>query len=137
MAPNLVHVCRFIWEWTYAKYSSPITITGSILGILGVTNSSLLKLSNGWTDWHQIWQTCADSYGNGYTPNKLSFETQGGTWGGGLGGQTFNTIHNTPRGILVVFRGLQIQMSGELSNGSTDWHQIWYMSADSYGNGHS
>ena len=42
---------------------------------------SLLKLSNGWTDWHQIWHTCADSSGNGYTPNKVPFETQGGHLG--------------------------------------------------------
>ena len=42
---------------------------------------SMLKLSNCWTDWHQIWHTCSNSSGNGYTPNKLPFETQGGTWG--------------------------------------------------------
>ena len=47
-------------------------------------------MSNGWSDWHQIWYTCADSSGNGYTPNKLPRETQGGTWGV-LGGQTFNS----------------------------------------------
>ena len=40
------------------------------------------KLPNGWTDWHQIWHTCADSSGNGYTPNKLPLETQGGHLGG-------------------------------------------------------
>ena len=41
------------------------------------------KLPNGWTDWHQMWHTCADSYGNGYTPNKLPLETQrGGVLGG-------------------------------------------------------
>ena len=26
-------------------------------------------------DWHQIWHICADSSGNGYTPNKLPIET--------------------------------------------------------------
>ena len=41
------------------------------------------KLSNGWTDWHQIWHTSADPSGNGYTPNKLPLETQGGHLGGG------------------------------------------------------
>ena len=40
------------------------------------------KLPNGWADWHQIWHICANAYGNGYTPNKLPFETQGGNlWG--------------------------------------------------------
>ena len=70
------------------------------------------KLPNGWADWHQIWHTCANSYGIGYTPNKLPLETQGGTWGV-LGGQQFKSI-------------------GKLS----DWHQLWFTSADSSGNGH-
>ena len=96
---------------------------------MGVTNSnvwgscqtgrpigtSLLKLSNGWTDWHQIWHTCADSSGNEYTPNKLPFETQGAL--GVLGGQTLKSLK-------------------KLSNGWTDWHQLWFTSAASSGNGH-
>ena len=49
-------------------------------------------------------------------PNKVNLKTQGG--------------------ISVGFRGSQIQNSGRLSNGWTDWHQIWYTSADSSGNGH-
>ena len=73
---------------------------------------SLGKLSNGWTDWHQIWHTSADPSGNGYTPNKLSLETQGG-----YGGQTFKSL-------------------GKLSKGRTDWHQHWFMFADESGNGH-
>ena len=49
------------------------------------------KLPNGWADRHQIWHTCANSYGNGYTPNKLPLETQGGHLGGitGLTIQTY------------------------------------------------
>ena len=72
------------------------------------------KLPNGWADWHQIWHTCVNSYGNGYTPNKLPLETQGGTGGGG--------------GV----RGQQFKNLGKLS----DWHQLWFTSADSSGNGH-
>ena len=49
-------------------------------------------------------------------PNKLNLKTQRGISGG--------------------FRGSQIQKSGRLSNGWTDWHQIWYTSADSSRNGH-
>ena len=75
----------------------------------------MLKLSNDWTDWHQMWHTCADSSGNGYTINKLPFETQGSTWG--LGGQIFKSLE-------------------KLSNGWTDWHQLWFTSADSSGSGH-
>ena len=70
-------------------------------------------MSNGWSDWHQIWYTCADSSGNGYTPNKLPLETQGGGTWWVLGGQQFESI-------------------GKLS----DWHQLWFTSADSSGNGH-
>ena len=40
----------------------------------------------------------------------------GGGWGGGLGGHKFKSL-------------------GKLSNGCTDWHHIWYTSADSSGNG--
>ena len=72
----------------------------------------MLNLSNGWTDWHQMWHTCADSSVNGYTPNKLPFETQGG-----FRGQTFKSLE-------------------KLSNVWTDWHQLWFTSEDSSGNEH-
>ena len=49
-------------------------------------------------------------------PNKLNLKTQRGISGG--------------------FRGSQIKKYGRLSNGLTDWHQIWYTSADSSWNGH-
>ena len=50
------------------------------------------KLPNGWTDWHQIWHTCADSSGNGYMPNKLNLKTQGAFGGGGLGGHKSQSL---------------------------------------------
>ena len=70
------------------------------------------KLPNGWADWRHIWHTCANSYGNGYTPKKLPLETQGGHLGV-LGCQQFKSL-------------------GKLS----DWHHPWFTSADSSGNGH-
>ena len=133
--------------------------------VLGGHNfKSLLKLSNGWTDWHQIWHT----YANGYTPNKLPFETQGGGHLGVLGGQTFKSLesrhsagligtnfgsrlrihlemdiyaknkspHNTPGDIGGGLGGHKFKCLGKLSDCSTDWYNIWYMSADSSGNGH-
>ena len=42
---------------------------------------------------------------------------KGAFGGGGLGGQTFKS-------------------QGKLSNGWADWHQLWFTSADSSGNGH-
>ena len=75
-------------------------------GVLGGHKfKSMLKLSNDWTDWHQIWHTCADSSVDGYTQNKLPFETQGGVHLGVLGGQTFKILE-------------------KLSNGGTDWHEV-------------
>ena len=95
----------------------PSISQGAFWGVLGGHKfKRLLNLSNGWTDWHQIWHTRAGSSGNRYTPNKLPFETQGGHFGV-LGGQTFKSLE-------------------KLSNGWTDWHQLWYTSADSSGNGH-
>ena len=46
----------------------------------------------------------------------LPLDTQGGIVGG-IGGQKCKSLENLP-------------------NGWTDWHQIWYTSAASYGNGH-
>ena len=75
-------------------------------------------LPNGWTDWHQIRYTSADSSGNGHrlNPSRPSIP-QGALGGGGLGGHTFKRL-------------------GKLSNGCTDWHRMWYTSVDSSGNGH-
>ena len=70
------------------------------------------KLPNGYAVCHQIWHTCAISYGNVYTPKKLPLETQG--------------VH------LGVLGGEQFKHLGKLS----DWHQLWFTSAYSSGNGH-
>ena len=55
------------------------------------------KLPNGWADWNQIWHACANSYGNGYTPNKLRLDTQGGHLGV-LGGKQFKSLGGCPIG---------------------------------------
>ena len=97
----------------------PSISQGAFWGVLeGHKFKSLLKLSNGRTDWHNIWHTCADSSGNGHGLN-TSRPTipKGHLGGGGLGGHKFKCL-------------------GKLSNCSTDLHQIWYMSVDSSGNGH-
>ena len=63
------------------------------------------KLPNGWTKFGT----------HVHTPNKLPLVTKGGTWGV-LGGKQFKSL-------------------GKLSKGWTDWHQLWFTSADSSGNG--
>ena len=42
LAPNLLHVCGFIWEWTYAKNNLPLDIPGGILG--GFRGSQYAKI---------------------------------------------------------------------------------------------
>ena len=85
----------------------------------GQTFKSQGKLSNGWTDWHQLWFTSADSSGNGHRLNTSHPSIpQGACRGGGvLGGHTFKSL-------------------GKLSNGWTDWHHLFFTRLDSSGNGH-
>ena len=64
---------------------------------MGVTNLSLGKLPNGWTDWHQIRNTSVDSSWNGHKlkiirPTIPHGGIGGG--GGGLGGQQFKSMGN-------------------------------------------
>ena len=123
------------------------------------------KLTNGWANWHKIWHTCANSYGIGYMPNKLPLETQWGTWRV-LGGQQFKSLGklsdwhqlwftsadssrnghrlNTCRPSIPqgAFRGGGLgchtfKSLGKLSNGWTDWDQIWHTSVDPPGNGYT
>ena len=59
LAPNLVQICE-----------------------VGHKFKSLGKLSNNWTDWHQIWYTSADSSGNGHRLNTIRPSiSQGAFWG--------------------------------------------------------
>ena len=91
---------------------------GDCGGFRGSKTQSLENISNGWTDWHQIWYTSADSSRNGHRLKTISPSIhQGAFGGGGFRGQKFKCLENLP-------------------NGWTDWHQIWYTSADSNGNGH-
>ena len=92
---------------------------GHLGGFRGQTFKSLGKLSNGWTDWHQLWFRSADSSGNGHrlNPSRPSIPQGAFRGGGAVGGHKFKSLE-------------------KLSNGCTDWHYIWYMSADSSGNGH-
>ena len=79
-------------------------------GLGGQTFKSQGKLSNGWTDWHQLWFTSADSSGNGHRLNASRPTIPQGAFWGVLGGHQFKCMV-------------------KLSNGSNDWHHIWYMSA--------
>ena len=71
---------------------------GGVLG--GQTFKSHGKLSNGWTDWHQVWFTSADSSGDGHMLNTSHpLNTLGQICprrhvGGGGGGVTHSIIKN-------------------------------------------
>ena len=55
-------------------------------GLRGQKCKSLENLPNGWTDWHQIWYTSADSSQNGHRLKTISPSIhQGAFRGGGLG----------------------------------------------------
>ena len=80
-----------------AKYYSPLNTIGGIGGgVYGVTNLSLGKLPNGWTDWHHIRYTSVDSSGNVHRLKTIRPTIpQGGIGGGvGLGGQQFKILEN-------------------------------------------
>ena len=179
-------LCGFIWEWTQAKSKSPLrghhilyksadssgnrhrlnTIRRSIPQwvLRGHKFKSLGKLSNSWTDWHQIWYTSKAKY-NGRRLNTIRPSIFQGTFGGGgLGGHKFKcllksaepigTKFGTPvqihlgmdirqkiafrdtRGHLGVLGGQTFNILEKLSNGWTNWHQLWFTSEDSSGNGH-
>ena len=67
----------------------PRVTPGGIWGVLGGGKlKNLEKLPNGWTNWHQIWHTCADSSGNGHRLKTISPSIpQGAFWGGFRGSQ--------------------------------------------------
>ena len=69
LAPNLAHVCRLIWECINAKEVASRDTRGQWGGVGGQTFKGLVKLSNGWTDWHQLWFTSADSSVNEHRLN--------------------------------------------------------------------
>ena len=126
LAPNLVQICGFVWEWTWAKYNSPPppippppNTTGVIRGGGGsVTHSKVLGSCQTTGLIGATWYTSADSSGNGHRLNTIRPSISHGAFGGGeLGFHQFKSML-------------------KLSNGWTDWHQLWFTSADSSGNGH-
>ena len=54
-------------------------------GLGGQKYKSLKNLPNGWTDWHQIWYTSADSSRNGHRLKTISPSIHQGEFGGGGG----------------------------------------------------
>ena len=51
-------------------------------GFRGQKIKNLEKLPNGWTNWHQMWHTCADSSGNGHRLEIIRSSRPQGGFGG-------------------------------------------------------
>ena len=114
LAPTLVDVCGFIWEWIYSKQIAPRDTRGHLGVFRGSNIQKYWEAVKRLADWHQLWFTSADSSGNGHRLN--------------------TSRPSIPQG---AFRGLLgVKNSGKLSNGWTDWHRILDTSADSSRNGH-
>ena len=65
---------------------------GAFRGVLGGQKfKNLGKLSNGWTDLHQIWYTSADSSGNGHRLNTVRPSIPQGAFRGVLWGHKFKS----------------------------------------------
>ena len=109
---------RFIWEWIYAIQIAPRDTRGHLGGFKGSNIQKSGEAVKRLDRLHQLWFMSADSSGNGHIDTSRPSIPQGAWRGGGLGGHKFKSL-------------------GKLSNGCTDWHQIWYTSVDSSGNGHS
>ena len=133
-------------------------------GLGGQQFKSLGKMSNGWTDWHQIWYTSADSSGNGHRLNTIHPSIPREHFRGSQIQKSWEAVKRldrlapnlahmsrfiwewiyakqiAPRGtrghLGEGFRGSNIQKFWEAVKWPDDWHQLWFTSADSSGNGH-
>ena len=95
LAPNLGHVCGFVWEWALSQYNSPLNIPGGISGGLWDSKFKSGKAAKQPDRLAPIWYTSVDSSGNGHTLNTSRPSiTQGAFGGGGLGGQQFKILGN-------------------------------------------
>ena len=82
LAPNnMAHMCKFIWEWIYAKQIAPRDTRGH----LGVLEGKQFKSIGKLCDWHQLWFTSPDSSGNGHRLYTIRPSIPQGAFGGGGG----------------------------------------------------
>ena len=84
LAPNLAHMCKFIWEWIYSKQIAPRDTRGALGWGLG--GQQFKRIHGKLSDWHQLWFTSADSSVNGHrlkNPSRPSSSIPQGHLGGG------------------------------------------------------
>ena len=92
LAQNLVHVCGFVGEWTYAKYNSTLNTPGGFRGVLwdhkfksGNAAKRLDRLAP------NLVPVCGFIWEWTYAKNNSPTIPQGDIWGGGLGGKCSQT----------------------------------------------
>ena len=110
LAPNLAHMCKFIWEWIYAEQIAPRD-TRVFRG------STIQKYWEAVRLAPTLVHVCGFIWEWTYRLNTSRPSIPRGHWGGGG-------------------RGSHIQKSGKAVKRRTGWHRIWYTTADSSGNGH-
>ena len=166
LAQTLVHICGFIWEWTYAKYKSPLKTPGGISGGGGVSVSHIQKFVKAAKRLDRLAPNlahlCRSIWEWIYAKQIAPRDTRGHL--GGFRGSTIQKswgavkrldrlaptlVHvcgfirewteaksKSTLNTFGAWGGHPFKGLGKLSNGCTDWHQIWYTSAESSGNGH-
>ncbi len=78
--------------------------------VRGQAFKRLGKLSNGWTDWQQLWFTSADSSGNLHRLNTIRPSISQGEFWGVLGGHKFKSLGELPVGPIGTRIGTRLRI---------------------------
>ena len=93
LAPNLAHLCKFIWEWIYTP-NKQIAPRNTSMGTWGPLGGQQFKSLGKLSDWHQLGFTSADSSGNVHRLNTSRPSIPQGAFRGG-GGVRVSQIQNS------------------------------------------
>ena len=139
LTPNLAHICKFIWEWIYAKQIAPRDTRGHLEGFRGSGKGHRLNtsrpstpqeaLGGGGLGCHKCKSLHWEAVKRLYRMAKKLAHNCRCIW------EWIYAKQIAPRA-LGGFRGQTFKSLGKLSNGWTDWHQLWFTSAYSSGNVH-
>ena len=108
---------HIIWELTYAQYKSPLNTPGGIWRVVRVS-----QIQKSWEAVKRL---------DRFAPNLAHICRSIWEWI-----YAKQIAPRDTRGHLGGFRAQTFKSLGKLSNCWTDWHRIWYTSADSSVNGH-
>ena len=86
LAPNVVHMCKFIWEWIYSKQIAPRDTRGHFGGFRG---STIHKYGETVRLAPTLVHVCVFIYEWTSAECKSPLNTPRWHWGGGVGGHKF------------------------------------------------